>query len=197
MCVVAVAAVDGVAAAVAPDGVAAVIAVKLVVAEAARDPVDAIAATDDIVALSPQDHVSATAAEEDVVPVAAEQRVIAEIAVEDVDPAFAIDRVVSAVAVDHIVAPARVDGIGVDASGHEVVALISLDQRALRQGAEARRTVDLDEVAAGEDARKELRPAAPKRLIDAGSRERASDVGVVDAERVESSIGARSLSPCR
>ena len=114
------------------------------------------------------------------------QRVIAEIADEDVASALAVDRVVAAFAVDHIVAPARVDGIGVDASGHEVVALIGLDQRALRQGADARRTVDLDEVAAGEDARKELRPAAPKRLIDAGSRERASDVGVVDAERVES-----------
>jgi hypothetical protein len=41
---------------------------------------------------------------------------------------------------DLVVAPARVDGIGPDAAVHDVVAAIGLDQRALRQRAEARRT---------------------------------------------------------
>jgi hypothetical protein len=135
----------------------------------------------------------AAAAVEGVARAATIDRVVAAVAVEGVGPAFAVDRVVAAVAMDLVDATARVDRVGPDAAVHDVVAAVGLDQRALRQRAEARRTEDIDGVAAGQDAREEFLPAALERLVDAGGRNRGHDDGVDRAGRVE----ARSADDLR
>ena len=105
----------------------------------------------------------------------------------------AVDLVVAAVAMNLIIAASRVDRVGPDAAGHDVVPAVGLDQRALRQRAEARRTEDIDGIAAGKNAREEFVPTGPIRLVDVGGRKRAADDGIDRAERIE----ARAVDDCR
>lgn len=127
-------------------------------------------AVDRVVAVAAEDQVAAAAAVELVLPAAAIDFVVAAVAIDVIDALSGVDRVVAAVAVDLVGAAARVDRVGMDASRHDVVTAIGLDQRALRQRAEARGTEDIDGVAAGKNACEEFLPAAPVRLVDAGGR---------------------------
>src|SRR5262245_40444413 len=185
--------VNDVGAALAVDVVVAIVAKKKVYTAAAVDPVDVVSALDPVMTIPAENLVSATAAVDGVVSISPIDRVVAAVSVNQVVAPAAVDLVVAAVAVDLVVAPARVDRVGPDAAEHEVVAAVGLDQRALRQRAEARRTEDIDGVAAGKNAREEFVPTGPIRLVDVGGRKRAADDGIDRAERIE----ARAVDDCR